>query len=79
MVSSEFTYIAESVYQLNDEKQSWKKKKKKQSWVWFVKKFRVLAKSKHSIIRMIGFKLRSHHVLAMDLRQGTCKMGTLSA
>lgn len=28
MVSSEFTYIAESVYQLNDEKQSWKKKKK---------------------------------------------------
>lgn len=28
MVSSEFTYIAESVYQLNDEKQSWKKKSK---------------------------------------------------
>ena len=69
MVSLEFTYIAGSVYQLNDEKQS---------WVWFVKKFRVLAKSKHSIIRMIGFKSRSHRFLAVDLRQGTCKMGALS-
>jgi len=56
----EFTYIAESVYQVND---------KKQDWVWIVKKFRVLAKS--FMIRVLVFKPRWHHFLAMDLRQGT--------
>ena len=56
----EFTYIAESVYQVND---------KKQDWVWIVKKFRVLAES--FMIRVLAFKPRWHHFLAMDLRQGT--------
>lgn len=60
MASLEFTYIAESVYQVND---------KKQDWVWIVKKFRVLAKS--FMIGALVFKPRSHHFLAMDLRQGT--------
>ena len=56
----EFTYIGESVYQVND---------KKQDWVWTVKKFRVLEKS--FMIRVLAFKPRSHDFLAMDLRQGT--------
>lgn len=60
MASLEFTYIGESVYQVND---------KKQDWVWTVKKFRVLEKS--FMIRVLAFKPRSHDFLAMDLRQGT--------
>ena len=60
MASVEFTYIAESVYQVND---------KKHDWVWIVKKFRVLAKS--FTIRVLVFKPRWHHFLAMDFRQGT--------